>query len=178
MKELATPFPAHWTVRQARDAYLVENGFTVQSYEARWTDASFFGLPFKVPNTKRHRWAIRLHDLHHVASGYGTDLVGEGEISAWELRSGLASLGLYVGGIVVLGTLAGVTFAPRRVLTAWQRAKGLRSLFTLGPAGGAAAYEELLALTVGELREWLGMSADGLASAPRKLHDYAPEPAT
>ena len=85
---------------------------------------------------------------------------------------------MYVGGIVVLRTLAGVTFAPRRVLGAWRQAKGLRSLFTLGPAGDEAAYEELLALTVGELREWLGMTADGLARAPRKLHDYAPEPAT
>src|SRR5262245_33831674 len=74
-----TPWPKDWTVEQARDAYLTENGFTIEGYESRWTEASLFGLPIYVPNTARHRWAIMLHDLHHVATGYGTDIAGEGE---------------------------------------------------------------------------------------------------
>ncbi|MDF2691911.1 MAG: hypothetical protein K0S65_294 [Labilithrix sp.] len=174
MKELATPFPAHWTVRQARDAYLAENGFTVESYEDAWTDASFFGVPFKVPNTKRHQWAIRMHDLHHIAAGYGTDLIGEGEISAWELRGRATSLGFYVGGIVLLGTLAGAVFAPRRVLTAWRDARSLRSLHDLFPTTDTALYEKLLGITVGELRARLGLPSGGIARQPRKLHHFAP----
>jgi len=82
------PVPASWTVRQARDAYLAENGFTLAAYDAPRTEASFFWFHFSVPNTPVHRWAIQMHDLHHVATGYGTDTVGEGEISAWEARRG------------------------------------------------------------------------------------------
>src|SRR5215467_14616440 len=99
------PLPADWGVREGRDTYLAENGFTTAAYDVKWTDASFFGVRFRVPNTARHRWAIMLHDLHHVATGYGTDLVGEAEISAWELRRGLRGLGFYVGSIVAGGAL-------------------------------------------------------------------------
>ncbi len=167
-----TPFPAEWTVRRARDEYLAENGFTLAAYDARWTDASFFGIPFKVPNTRRHRWGIMLHDLHHVATGFGTDLVGEGEISAWETRPGLKRLGPYVGGIVLLGMTTGAALAPRRTGAAWKEAT--RSLFNLLPVEDDAAYEAMLELTVGELRARLGVPREGLARIPRRLHDFAP----
>ncbi|HSO38537.1 MAG TPA: hypothetical protein VLT33_38675 [Labilithrix sp.] len=169
---LDRPYPSSWTVRRARDAYLEENGFTVASYGDAWTDASVFGIPFKVPNTPRHRWAIMLHDLHHVATGYGTDLAGEGEISIWEARRGLRALGLYVATIVTFGSLGGVLLAPRRALAAWRAsATGARSLF----AGGDTPeeYEALLDLTVGELRARLAVPGDGLVTA-RALHSQAP----
>jgi hypothetical protein len=156
-------------VREGRDAYLAENGFTTESYTAPWTDASFFGVKFKVPNTPHHRWAIMLHDLHHVATGYGTDLAGEGEVAAWELRRGMRGLGLYVGTIVALGAFAGLVFEPRRTLRAWRRAAGKASLFQDG-----RAYEELLALSVGELRHGLGVPAQGIAEGAQGLHRYAP----
>lgn len=95
------PLPSNWSVEQGLNAYLEENGFTVKAYDAPRTPASFLGLRFSVPNTPRHRWAIMLHDLHHVATGYGTDPAGEGQISAWECRRGLRPLGLYVGSIGV-----------------------------------------------------------------------------
>ena len=150
MKELATPFPAHWprpagARRLPRRERLHRRGLRGSG----GTDASFFGIPFKVPNTKRHRWGDPPARSSSRRIGLRHRFPGEGEISAWELRSGLWNLGLYVGGIVALGTLAGVAFAPRRALAAWRRAKGLRSLFTLGPASGAAAYEELLSLDRG-----------------------------
>ncbi len=177
MTTLAETFSSHWTVRSARDAYLAENGFTLEGYDDKWTGASFFGVALKVPNTKRHRWGIMLHDLHHVATGYGTDLVGEGEISAWELR-GIGKLGLYVGGIVAAGTLAGALLAPRRAIAAWRAGRAARSLFELmPPTDDHEAYERLLDLTVGELRARLGIPPEGLAQAPRKLHDFAPKPA-
>jgi hypothetical protein len=167
------PFPADWTVRRARDAYLAENGFTVDAYDAPWTYGSFFGLRVKVPNTPKHRWAIMLHDLHHVATGFGTDLVGEGEISGFEIRKGWRSLGVYVGGIVLMGSFWGVCLAPLRTLAAFRAARHAKSLFALDPD-----YDELLEMTVGELRALLGLPRDGLARAPRRLHDRAPVPAT
>jgi hypothetical protein len=165
------------TVREARDAYLAENGFTVEAYDAKWTDASFIGVRFAVPNTPRHRLGIMLHDLHHVATGFGTDLVGEGEISAWEARRGLRALGPYVGGIVASGVLMGLLLAPRRTLRAFRGKRGCASLFplcALSKAEFAKRYEELLGMTVGELRRALGVPDPGAADGPRGLHAYAP----
>src|SRR5438552_3722467 len=134
------PLVSTLSVNEGRDAYLRENGFTVAAYQERWTEASYSGFRFSVPNTPRHRWAIRLHDLHHVATGYGTDPVGEGEISAWELRRGIRPLGLYVGAIVLGGALLGLALAPRRTLAAWRAAGSKRdSLFH----GGEHDYDRL-----------------------------------
>jgi hypothetical protein len=168
------PFPPSWTVRQARDAYLAENGFTVAAYDEPWTEATAFGIPLKVPNTARHRWAIMLHDLHHVATGYGTDMIGEGEISLWEARRGLGTLGLYVAGIVAVGSLGGVLLSPRRALAAWRASgRGRTSLFAFG--GAELDYQAMLDLTVGELRERLGVPEHGLATE-RALHSRSPKP--
>ena len=163
--------PAEYSVKQGRDAYLAENGFTVEGYDDKWTQASFFGLKFKVPNTAAHRRAIMWHDLHHVATAYGTDLPGEAEVSAWELRRGLKGLDLYVGSIVCGGVIMGLLIAPRRTLQAFQAAGAQpgRNLF----AYDLSEYEALLALNVASLREKLGVPNAGLASS-HKLHAYAP----
>ena len=151
--------PAAGSVRNGRDAYLRANGFSVEAYAARWTPARILGIPFRVPNTPRHRWAIMLHDLHHVATGFATDLAGEAEISAWECRAGLRPLGLYTAVIVAGLALLGLLVAPRRTLRAW-RVSGRRSLFVLpGPA-----YDELLAMSVAELRALLRVPASGLGT--------------
>src|SRR5438105_12978537 len=80
------PVPSTLRVVDARDAYLRENGFTFEEYSAPRTKAFLFGVTFSVPNTRAHARAIMLHDLHHVVTGYGTDLTGEGEVSAFEAR--------------------------------------------------------------------------------------------
>jgi hypothetical protein len=166
----AKPLSSDLRVEHARDHYLRENGFTVAEYDNPTTPASVFGLRFSVPNTPKHRWAIMLHDLHHVATGYGTDLVGEAEISAWELRGGVRCLGLYVGSIVLSGALFGLLFAPRRVLNAFLQGGQARSLF----ARDDLSYETLLQMSVGELRGELKIPAAGLATYARELHSFAP----
>ena len=151
-----------------------ENGFTLEAYDARWTDASFLGVRFRIPNTRRHRFAIMLHDLHHVATGFGTDLVGEGEISAWELRRGLRGLDLYVTSIVASGALMGAVFAPRRALAAWRASGKSSSLFASVQSDGE--YHALLDTTVATLRRRLDVPDEGIQRTPRNLHAYAPKP--
>lgn len=164
------PLPASLTVAEARDAYLAENDFTLASYDDKVTKAEVYGIPFVVPNTDLHRWALILHDLHHVATGFGTDLTGEGEISGWELGAGgLRSLG-WVAGLVLMGAVMGLVVAPRRTYRAWKAGREGRSLFRAG-----ADPERFLTMTVGELRAELGLPAEGLAAHPRGLHWGAPK---
>jgi hypothetical protein len=166
----SAPLPAELTVREGRDAYLTENGFQVEHYDAARTPASFLGIKFSVPNTPAHRRAIMQHDLHHVATGFGTDPAGEGEISAWEARHGLGPLDGYVRSLVLTGVLAGVAFAPLRTWRAFRAAGSSRPLFDQGLEG----YDALLELTVGELRARLGVPHDGIATGLRGLHSTAP----
>lgn len=163
--------PAHpsMRVRDARDAYLAENGFTVESYDAPTTKGSFLGLRFSVPNPPSHRRAIRLHDLHHVATGFGTDHAGEAEISAWQARRGLIPAGMYVTIIVLTNAALGVLFAPGRTWAALRGAGKGGSLYTLD-----REYETLIEMTVGELRGILSLPAEGLATTRRGLHAHAP----
>jgi hypothetical protein len=163
------PLPADLRVRAARDAYLEENGFSVEIYDARWTNATLLGMKFKVPNTARHRFAIMLHDLHHAATGYGTDIFGEVEVSAWECRRGVRPLGLYVASIVVGLALLGVLIAPSRTWRAWCAGAGKGSLFHR-----EEDYDEILDLSLGALRERLGIPEAGLHRGARMLVPGAP----
>ena len=168
----AQPLPSSWSVRDGRDAYLAENGFTTAEYDKKYAQYPLLGFKLPIPNSAARRRAVRLHDLHHVATGYGTDKAGEGEISAWELRRGLKSLGPYVGAIVLSGALLGMLIAPRRTLRAFHasgRDKG-SSLFPVD-----IAYDTLLDLSVAELRQELGIPRAGLASTPREVHTLAPK---
>lgn len=167
MASLDTPLPADWTVDHGLDAYLEENGFSRAAYDEPTTQASLFGVAFRIPNTPKHRWAIMLHDLHHVVTGYGTDLAGEGEVSVWEATAGLGGLGLYVGAIVGGLAMLGATRWPIRMRAA-RRASGGRSLFQ-----NIVPYEDALRMTIGELRGRLGVPERGVAGR-RALHALAP----
>jgi hypothetical protein len=163
------PWHASMTVRAARDAYLEENGFTIESYESPKTKGSLLGFAFSVPNPPSHQRAIRLHDLLHTATGFGTDHAGEAEISAWQLRRGLAGAGHYVAAIVSFNVLVGLLVAPRRTLGAFTSAGSGDSLFD-----GEHEYESLLDASVGVLRSMLAIPIEGLAREPRGLHALAP----
>jgi hypothetical protein len=156
-------------VLEARDAYLAENGFTVAAYASPTTEGSFLGFKLSVPNPPSHQRAIRLHDLHHVATGFGTDHAGEAEISAWQARRGLRAAGMYVTSIVMMNALLGAVFAPTRTLAALRVSSEGRSLFSM-----EVDYPALLEMSVGELREMLGIPEGGLARHRRELHAHAP----
>jgi ubiquinone biosynthesis protein Coq4 len=106
-----------------------------------------------VPNPGFLPW----HDLHHVATGYGTGLIGEAEISAYELRAGCGSLMIFV--LCVGAILIAMFVAPRRVFHAWQQAKGSRSLYHT-----KVPYEDLLEMSLNELRDHLGLPRGGCTS--------------
>ena len=156
-------------VRDALGHYLAENGFTTAGYTSLRSEGSLFGLKISVPNPPSHQRALKLHDLHHVATGFGTDHAGEAEISVWQARRGLHAGGHYVAAIVLTNVLIGFLSAPRRTLAALHFPHGGCSLFDT-----PLDYEQLLNLTLGELRELLGLPKHGLTSLPRGVHAHAP----
>lgn len=133
------------TMAEARRQYFADNGFGADGgYSDKWVDFSLGPVKFPFPNTPARVKAVRFHDLHHVMTGYRTDIIGEFEISAWELGAGCKDFGaawvLNLG-----GTFAGVCSAPRRVFRAFVRGLRSRSLYD-------AEFEPLLPKTVGEIQ--------------------------
>jgi hypothetical protein len=167
---LQHPLPPGLPVRDARDAYLAENGFTTEGYTSATTRGSILGIPIAVPNPPAHQRGLRLHDLLHVATGYGTDHAGEAELSVWQLRRGLRGAGGYVTAIIALNVAMGLLLAHRRtVVAARETSSSGGSLFA-----SERTYESLLDMTVGELRALLVIPPGGVAQVPRRLHAHAP----
>jgi hypothetical protein len=161
--------PAEMTVREARDRYLAKNGFTVEGYRAPTFQIDVLGITWTLPNPEARQRVVPLHDIHHVVTGYGTDLAGEAEQSAWELRGGIHSWFLWLFKLSAI--FLGLFLAPRRVVRALRRARGQRTLYMDPPP-----YEVILEMRVGELRAKLGVPPEGQTDAPARLHRRAPLP--
>lgn len=140
---------------EARDLYFKINGFGVEGYSASTFTLKFGPIPVTFPNTASRKKVLPLHDFHHILTGYGTDWIGEAEIGAWELRAGCrAFVAYFLNGA---GVVLGLFMSPRRVWRAFRAAKGQHTLYRKGQP-----YPALLELTVGELRQTLGIPAQGL----------------
>ena len=140
------------TVGQARDVYFADNGFSLAGYTDSWVKLKLGPIPIAFPNTAARKAAVKLHDLHHVATDYRTTWTGEAEIGAWEVG---ASCGRYYAAwLLNLSALGlGMWTAPRKVLRAFARGRRSKSLYD------RAFGDDLLELKVGELRQHLRLDA-------------------
>jgi hypothetical protein len=140
------------TLGEARAAYYEHNQFGADGGDSlAWVPVKVLGITFKIPNTDGRRRAVRYHDLHHVLTGYQTDLAGEAEIGAWELASGC----LRWPAATVLNSFAlamGLVLAPRRVARAWARGRHTRNLYR------EPGVDHLLPREVPAMRAELGLS--------------------
>jgi len=140
-------------VRVGRDRYLAQNGLGIESYTAKKFPVYFFRWAVWLPNPG----FLPTHDLHHVLTGYGTGLVGEAKISAYELHGGCGSFMILV---LCLGAIVfGMLVAPKRIWSAWQESRGASNLYR-----SSIPYESLLEMNVGDLREQLGLPRSGYES--------------
>lgn len=139
------------TLREARDRYLAANGLpTDGGYPARWVRLSIGPIPFAIPNSAGRRRVVPAHDLHHVLTGYATDIAGEGEVAAWEIAAGgrdrtALQLELRVLGFALLRW-------PRRMWQAYLRGRHCRNLL-----GAPCQDEAFLSRSVASLRTELGL---------------------
>jgi hypothetical protein len=147
------------TLDNARREYFQVNDFGPDGgYSRAWVDFKLGPIPMPFPNTAGRRRAVRYHDLHHVLTGYATDMAGECEISAWEVGSGCADQWT-AWQLNLSGLFAGVLAWPRRTWRAFLRGRRSRNLYR------ARFDDALLACGVGEMRRELGLDADAPAPA-------------
>ncbi len=139
------------TLGEARRLYFESNGFPADGgYDSKWVDFELGPIPMPFPNTESRRRAVKLHDLHHLLTGYHTDIYGELEISAWELAAGCHDH--YAAWVLNLGGMAmGMLTEPRRIWRAWLRGRRSRSLYS------REFSEDLLDRRLGELRAEQGL---------------------
>ncbi len=143
------------TVRAAREEYFRANGFGDGGYESRWVKLKAGPIPLAFPNTRGRVRAVKLHDIHHVLTGYDTTWRGEAEIGAWEIASGCGRH--YAAWVLNLWAMAiGLVIAPGRILRAWRRGDSAQNLYReeFGP--------RLLDVEVGTLRARIRLD-EGLA---------------
>jgi hypothetical protein len=140
------------TLRDARQQYFDRAGFVDGGYSDRWVRLKAGPLVFYFPNTESRKRSVKLHDLHHVLTGYETTWTGESEIAAWEIASGC---GRHVPAWVLnAGALAiGVVIAPLRTWRAFLRGRHSANLYP------GVFTEDLLDRVVGEMRRELALDA-------------------
>ena len=156
-------YDATTSMRTARSRYFEANCFGDNGgYDAAWVQFKLGPLPLSIPNTASRVRAVAFHDLHHVVTGYDTDMVGELEISAWEIGAGCRDY--WAAWFINLSGLAGGLFAaPRRTFRAFVRGRHNVTLY-------GQDLEALLDCQVGEVRTRCRLSAapaDEAVKAPR-----------
>ncbi len=126
MSEQAGPPDPTLGVAHAR--YLEAAGFDAPDAPVVKIPIGPFTLPF--PNTSARKRVVWLHDLQHLATGYGTDWPGEVEEAAFELAAGCghhpAAWALNFGVFAV-----GQAIAPYRGYRAFLRGRQAKSLYVL-----------------------------------------------
>jgi hypothetical protein len=143
------------TAREGRDRFLSAFGLDTAGYTAPYF---LVHLGPRLVLRFRNPGLLPVHDLHHVATGYPATLLGEAQISAFELRAGCPSplVRLLCVGAALLGLLR----RPQAMALAWRAAASARSLYLT-----TTPYEELLSLSVSELRAFVGIPEDGCPGA-------------
>ena len=142
--------PGSLTLREARQEYFDRSGFNEQSYTSKWARFQLGPIPLLIPNFSTRRRAVRLHDLHHVLTGYETTWLGEAEVSAWEAGSGGAPY-LTVWMLMTFAMVIGVFIDKDAVCRAYRRGCGSRNLFFKD------FDDRMLDISLREMRRTLGI---------------------
>ena len=160
-------YPDTWSLALARDRYFEQAGIA-PGYDDRWVALRVGPLPLAFPNAAGRVRAVKLHDLHHVVTGYDTSWRGEAEIAAWEIASGCAHHRW--AWILNLGAFAvGMAIAPGATFRAFQRGRHSTNLYQL-----AGEYDDsLLERTVGQLRFDLRLNGESRPPDARDLALFA-----
>lgn len=145
------------SLQDAVRLYFAQNGFgTDGGYHDKWVELKLGPVRFFIPNTASRVRAVRLHDLHHVLTGFRTNWAGEFEISAWELGAGCTEYSA-AWWLNLSGLVAGLLSMPKRTLRAFGQGRRATSLYHEGYT------PDLLTQTLDQVRKRLHITP---ASSP------------
>lgn len=146
-----TTYEDELSMADARQRYFTSNGFD-GSYSERWVKLKAGPITLYLPNAPGRVRAVKLHDLHHVATEYQTTWTGEAEIAAWEIASGCGRF--FWAWFLNLSALAiGVAIAPCAVFRAFVRGRHTGNLYR----ATGASRDAILERSVGAARRDLGL---------------------
>jgi len=113
--------------------------------EQQWVRIDLGPIPMVLPNFDARRQAMAYHDSHHVATGYEGTMIGECEISAWELAAGCGRYWpAWLYGL--FGVATGLVVAPHKTWRAFLRGRHNQSTYGMD-------MDRLMNMSVEELRE-------------------------
>lgn len=138
------------TLERARAEFFAQTGYSERDYNRLIAKFQVGPFPLWIYNFKSRRQATAIHDVHHVLTGYDTSLVGEGQISAWELGSGYAPGDAAIL-FILLGTLTGLVVDRKKTWAAFKRGVISRNLY------GRRLTPQMMKMSLGELRAELGL---------------------
>ncbi|HEY0078777.1 MAG TPA: hypothetical protein VGB73_09040 [Pyrinomonadaceae bacterium] len=146
-------YDSEMTLGDARSLYFDLFGFKNGGYDDAWVVVKVWRFPIVFPNTKGRLRAVKLHDLHHVLTEYDANWMGETEIGAWEVATGLRKH--YQGWLLDLLAFAiGLVINPRGVYRAFMRGRQSSNLYDM------EFTEEFLSNRVGEIRRQLRLDRE------------------
>ena len=133
-------------VREALEHYFARYHFKDGGYNKKWFHIKLGPLMIPMPNIAARVEAVKIHDLHHIITGYTAHWKGEVEIGGWELGGGC---GLYwVAWLLNTGSfIVGLLLYPRALFRAFHAGRRVPNNLYHG-----GAYDALLDRSVGELR--------------------------
>ena len=165
-------FPDGMRVEEARRLFFAGLRYGGDGgYDRRWVTLRAGPIPLAFPNLPARVRAVRLHDLHHVATGYPPRWRGEAEIGAWELAAGC---GRYPAAWLLnfAAFTIGLILWPRRLFRAFVRGRSCTTLYD------RSFDESLLDQTVGTLRRRLGLDRPAAPPAAGDVLAFAAWAAT
>jgi hypothetical protein len=122
-------YPDEMTIQEGLRLYFEANGFGPDGgYDKKSVSIPIGPFVIRLPNTEARKRAVKRHDIHHLLTGYHTDLLGEAEIAAWELASGCR--GYYAAWILnLMALIAGLFISPPRLYRAFLRGVRCKNLY-------------------------------------------------
>lgn len=135
-------------LKDALQLYFSKYHFVDGGYHLKWFKIKMGPLYIPLPNTKARIAAVKLHDIHHIITGYEANLKGEAEIGAWEIASGCGKY--YIAWLLNAGAFFyGMFFFPVALFRAFMRGRLAQTNFYYN-----TTYDEaLLNKSVGELKQ-------------------------
>jgi hypothetical protein len=142
------------------DRYHFKNG----GYDLKWFTIKMGPVYFPLPNIKSRVDAVKIHDIHHLVTGYEANMKGEVEIGGWEIGSGC---GKYAAAwLLNFGSFFyGMLFYQKPLLRAFLNGRKCTTNLYYN-----VTYDETLLNTpLGEIKKRVGTNRQSLKNA---VSDY------